>query len=668
MRLKFILLFAAIVSLVHAVPAMHRWKTIVQSDGSSLKVMLVGDEHIHYYITSDTVPLIEKNGSYYYANEIGYGMKATSLLAHALGNRKVAEQSRVNGIKRSKGINLHLSKTMPSALISSSGQTMNVKVMGSQLIRATSSSLASSYVGTKKGLVILVQFSDKKFTASDPKNIFTNILNEKGYMSPSPFNTVGSVHDYFSDQSYGKFDLVFDVFGPVTLSNNYAYYGQNDANGNDLYPGRMVVEACKAVLDSANVDLSDYDWNDDGIVDQVFVLYAGQGEASGGAANTIWPHEYNLYSSSYYDANGTWSYVKGKISYHAPSLGKTENGSSTTSKYNYLVYQINPKSPTGYEIFNTYACSNEVYVDGRTSYLMGIGIICHEFSHCLGFPDMYDKIGNGYGMGYFDLMDAGCYNGPEMLGWKPSGYTSYERHEAGWLDYSKLNDNDSIEAVLPISTSGAKAYKIVNPNHKNEYYLLENRQKSGWDTYIPSAGLQVTHVDYDSLIWNANIVNTKDSIVSDGVTISNDHERFTILHADNSAILRCYSNVVSVDEQGDLYPYITDSIKNDSITDYGMPCDSLYNVNIDSTSFLHASILHIIQNDDGTVSFQYNPRKINEDTNDIIGITTGKNDEIIGIYDLNGRLISLSNTIKSLPKGLYILKRKNGKDQKIIVY
>ena len=132
--------------------------------------------------------------------------------------------------------------------------------------------------------------------------------------------------------------------------------------------------------------------------------------------------------------------------------------------------------------------------------------------------------------------------------------------------------------------------------------------------------------------------------------------------------MRCYSNVVSVDEQGDLYPYITDSIKNDSITDYGMPCDSLYNVNIDSTSFLHASILHIIQNDDGTVSFQYNPRKINEDTNDIIGITTGKNDEIIGIYDLKGRLISLSNTIKSLPKGLYILKRKNGKDQKIIVY
>lgn len=661
MRFKFLLLFVVAASSLYAVPAMHRWKTVVQMDGSIMQVMLVGDEHLHYYITKDHVPLIKKNGSYYYADKIGYGMKATSLLAHALESRKAAELSAVANIKSVAGMTPHPDKVMPAALVSSSGQIMRIKAKSSSATRA----MSSSYTGSRRGLVILVQFPDKKFSVSDPKTVFTNVVNEDNYASPFPFNTHGSVHDYFKDQSYGLFDLTFDVYGPVTLSNNYAYYGQNDALGNDKYPGRMIVEGCKAVLDSSGIDLSDYDWNGDGMVDQVFVLYAGQGEASGGDVNTIWPHEYNLYSSYYNDANGTWSVLNRDRSYFLPG----QNGTGgAAGKYNYLVYQVNSKSPTGYEIFNTYACSNEAYVQSGTSFLMGIGVICHEFSHCLGFPDMYDETGSNYGMGYLDLMNSGCYNGPYMLGWKPSGYTSYERHEAGWLNYSELNDNDSIGAEVPISENGAKAYKIVNPNHEDEYYLLENRQKTGWDTYIPCAGLQVTHVDYDPAIWNANIVNTLGSVASDSSTVSNDHERFTILHADNSDKLRSYSDVVSKDEAGDLYPYIAEGVKNDSITDFSTPADFLYNTNRDGTRFLHISIMNITQNTDGTVSFQYNPvLAFPGNTTGILDSVIKKDNETAGIYDLNGRFISSAETVQGMPKGLYILKMRDGKTKKIVI-
>lgn len=209
--------------------------------------------------------------------------------------------------------------------------------------------------GTKKGLVILVQFSDKSFT--NPANVltlgsgektikalYTDMLNKEGYTDKKT-GAIGSVHDYFKDQSNGKFDLSFDVVGPITLSHSYSYYGEHTDNDNDANAPQMIIDACKAVKDS--VDFSRYDWDGDGEVEQVYVVYAGEGEATGGDANTVWPHKYNL------------SAVGKSLSYNGVKI-------------------------------DTYACSNEVIraeVNGKTrTYYMGIGTICHEFSHCLGLP------------------------------------------------------------------------------------------------------------------------------------------------------------------------------------------------------------------------------------------------------------------------------------------
>ena len=224
------------------------------------------------------------------------------------------------------------------------------------------------YTGRKKGVVILMQFTDTKFKTANNKAKYNNLLNTPDY-SEGSFK--GSVADYFRAQSGGRFELEFDVVGPFMAAKNTSYYGSNDSDGLDKHPDELIVEAVKAA--NAEVDFKDYDWDGDGQVDQVFVVYAGKGEADGGANTTIWPHMFWL---------------------------------SATNKSLTL---------DGVRI-DTYACSNEIDPSGS---IEGIGCFCHEFSHCLGYPDFYDTSYSGwFGMGSWDLMDQGSYNGN---GFRPAG-------------------------------------------------------------------------------------------------------------------------------------------------------------------------------------------------------------------------------------------------------
>ena len=238
-----------------------------------------------------------------------------------------------------------------------------------------------TYKGVKKGLVVLVDFKNKKFADGHDLEYYKNVINGKDF-SDEEEGYVGSVRDYFLAQSNGQFELDFDVVGPVTMSKNYGYYGNDGAYQKDEKVYEMIKEACDGIKDKVN--LKNYDW--DGEADQVFFLYAGLGQASGGSAGTIWPHESELR----YWPCGVLSYPTGKI--------------------------------------NTYACANELQPEtqGSSRYISaGIGTICHEFSHCLGFADMYDTTGGGgYGMSVFDVMDQGSYNGN---GFVPCNYTAFER-------------------------------------------------------------------------------------------------------------------------------------------------------------------------------------------------------------------------------------------------
>lgn len=488
---------------VWAVPAKRGvWCSLSLVDGTEVKAQLVGDEFWHYYVSEDGTKYVQDESTGLYrkmTDEVTAQRRAAVRRAQAQGRQK-------------------------------------------RMLRKAQAS--NVFQGTKKGLIILVQFTDSKFKSGHDLALYERIANDENY---SGNNFRGSIKDYFKAQSHGLFELDFDVAGICQLQHTYAYYGKN-SNDNDVRAGQMVAEACLWAHEHGT-DFSKYDWDGDGEVDQVFVLYAGHGEASYDKdPDTIWPHMHYLSASDY---------------------GKSLSLDGVT--------------------VDTYACSCELNGDGN---LDGIGTFCHEFSHCMGFPDLYDTSYAGwFGMGDFDLMCSGSYNGDSKC---PAGYSAYEKAECGWLtlkDMTNIEQETSIVGVQPMSADG-DAYIIKNKGHKDEYYILENRQKTGWDSYLPASGLMITHVDYDADIWDWNMPNTSGKYEdANGNTKTNDHQRLTIFRAGKST-----------DEYGDasdLYPYGS----NNSLTKTSSPASTLYNTNSDGSKYMHVAITDIAIAADGTASF-----------------------------------------------------------------
>ena len=482
-----------------AIPAQRgQWKTITLADGSQVRVELVGDEFLHFWRAEDGRKFIRINE-----------------------NKK--EVFRLADIEQMKAASM---------------QMRAVRTRGTRGIGDS-----KTYTGKQKGLIILVQFPDLKFQSEHTKEFYQRVLNERNFKE-GDFR--GSVKDYFFDQSNGQFELDFDIAGPYMLSNNYAFYGQNNERGSDKHPGKMISEAVEKA--SADFNFTPYDWDGDNEVDQVFVLYAGQGEANGGSADTIWPHEWSL---------------------------ETANGSAMNVN-NLRV--------------DTYACGSEL---GATEKITsGIGTICHEFTHCLGIPDMYDTSddGNNYGMGTWDVMCSGGYNNN---GFCPAGYTSYEKTWCGWLTPTELKEDAVISNMKPLSESGG-AYIIYNDNYKDEYYLLECRHQSGWDSFVQGNGLLVLHVDFDQNVWRWNAVNSfKDyyDVVYNKYT--NDHQRCTLLAGDNALSRN--------NEDGDPFPFN----KRNYLNNVSSPAAALYHPNTDGSLLMNKALRDIERNSDGTVSFRF---------------------------------------------------------------
>lgn len=488
---------------VWAVPAKRGvWCSLSLVDGTEVKAQLVGDEFLHYYVSEDGTKYVQDESTGLYrkmTDEVTAQRRAAVRRAQAQGRQK-------------------------------------------RMLRKAQAS--NVFQGTKKGLVILAEFTNSKFKSGHDLALYRRIANEVNY---SDNNFRGSIKDYFKAQSHGQFELDFDVAGICQLQHPYAYYGKNNSQKEDVKPGEMVAEACLWAHEHG-INFSKYDWNGDGEVDQVFVLYAGHGEASYKDANTIWPHMYYLSASDY---------------------GK-------------------PLSLDGVTV-DTYACSSELNGDGN---LDGIGTFCHEFSHCMGFPDLYDTSYAGwFGMGDFDLMCSGSYNGDSKC---PAGYSAYEKAECGWLtlkDMTNIEQETSIVGVQPMSADG-DAYIIKNKGHEDEYYILENRQKTGWDSYLPASGLMITHVDYDADIWDWNMPNTSGKYEdANGNTKTNDHQRLTIFRAGKST--------AEYGDASDLYPYGS----NNSLTKTSSPASTLYNTNSDGSKCMHVAITDIAIAADGTASF-----------------------------------------------------------------
>lgn len=568
-RIALLLSCLSLVSMLMGVPARRVRFVADQIDGSRIALTLCGDERLHYYLTDDAQPVVcADDGGYYYAKLNAMGiLSPSSVLAHMPSERNVVESNYLKARGDSRKL--------------LSGVKRSPRMQRPAPVRSASAT-RSAFVGTKKGLVILAQFPDCKFTMPDAKDYYQAVLNGNG--APQ-YGIPSSVSNYFKDQSNGLFDLKFDVVGPVTVSNKVSYYGSNNSWGDDLRPEKMVEEAVR--LSSSQVDFSDYDWDNDGYVDQIFVLYAGYSEAQGAAAYTIWPHAYNL------------SYAG-----------------------------ITPPMFNGVKI-DAYACSSEL--SGKSgSTPDGIGTFCHEFSHNLGLPDLYDiDYSGGYGMYIWSLMDAGCYCGPNLCGEVPCNFTGYERWLCGWSDLTELKEGCVIDDMPSVSAYGP-TYLVRNRSYADEYYLLENRQQTGWDAYLPAHGLLVMHVDYDRNVWLDNTVNDV-----------RGHQRFVTIPADNTTVQSFNGSM------GDLYP---GSSGNTSLTDSSIPAATLYHANTDGRKFLGRPVEQITEDAEGRISFVFDGGKgngINEIATDkasssaiynLQGIKK-RNTNVPGIYVKNGRKI-----------------------------
>ena len=487
--LGLVFLLAALTAF--AIPAKRGQKTtLTLADGTQVVAELRGDEFGHYYEAADGRVFVKSASADFYEQADKVQILNKANVRRMARNAKRAERRNV---------------------------------------RHNEFGVPTSYTGSKKGIIILVNFADKTFNAANNQALFNNIANTEGF-NQGNFN--GSMHDYFTSQSNGQFDLTFDVVGPVTLSQNYAYYGQNNSAGDDMRPEQMVVEACNLVEDM--VDFNDYDWDGDGEVDQVYIVYAGKGEADGGAKDTIWPHEWEL-SETYSDFDIDGVHI------------------------------------------NTYACGPEL---NGSSQINGLGTMCHEFTHCLGLPDFYDTRTNGtnFGMDSWSLMDYGCYNNN---GYTPCNYTGYERMFCGWVEPIELTEDMQVTGMKSLEDYG-DVYIVYNPGHHDEYYILQNVQKKGWDLYAESKGLMIMHVDYDKDIWQQDVVNNTTS-----------RQRCTIFPADNS--LSSYSTY------GDLFPYNS----NNSFGNNTSPAAKLYNANTDGTKLMNIEITGITQKSNGTIEFNF---------------------------------------------------------------
>lgn len=449
---------AILITSASAAPVKVEWGEYTQPDGTTITLRLCGDEYHHYYMTEE--------GNYVMRDADGY-FRYTVINNNELiaGDVKVGEQfeSVDNAKIAERHATLHRERRM--------ARESAIDVVHRAPMRRVAQQAATDD-GETRGLIILVEFQDLKFQVSQSK--FDDMMNKEDYTDE--YGSIGSAHDYFEAQSYGQFMPKFDIVGPVTLENNVSYYGQNNDYGNDIRPDEMVTDACEIASAQGLINMADYDSNNDGWVDLVYIIYAGCGEnVSGVDSNRIWPHAWYVYSGA----------------------GRTVTIDGVT--------------------LNAYACSAELnnpYSDAHD----GIGTFCHEFSHTLGLPDWYDIDYSGaMGMSSWSVMDSGCYSGG---GYVPIGYNAYERAFCGWIELNELTE--PISVTMPNLNEDATAAYRVSSNDEDQYITIECRRATGWDAGLPASGMMVVAVDYDKSAWDRN-----------GPNDSPSRQRFKLIPADN---------------------------------------------------------------------------------------------------------------------------------------
>ncbi len=608
---------------VYAKPAVRCLMQSIQPDGTTLSVYKRGDERSHNVFTKDGYLVLKDDArGYCYADVDNDGkLIATAIQARDPESRTDKEKAFLRNLNGEAIVSALRSKeemALGSSRYNTIGLTGGVAYDRTPATRGPGLfHYAFPVKGKQKGLVILVEFPDVKFNSKnsskynrvDSKTYFTEMLNKPGF---NTYGATGSARDWFVGNSGGLFEPEFDVFGPVTLPNNMSYYGGNDYLGEDKNPGQMVIDACNAL--DGEIDFKEYDRNGDGYVDNVYVFYAGYGEADSDESDAIWPHSWSIS-----DAAGKPLFLDG-------------------------VY------------VDSYACSNETC--GYSSYGVlknrpdGIGTFVHEFSHVMGLPDLYstnttntDPALEPFTPGEYSVMDYGPYNNEGLT---PPNYSTYERYAFDWIAPGEIEVGSY---VLDNLEDTNKAY-IIRTERENEFFLLENRQLKGWDKYLPGHGMLVWHVDFYQPVFYANTVNN-----------TRDHQYVDLVEADNIQDYPVrynpyygYFEPVASTQNGDTFP----GSKN--VTAFGVSTTPA--LKSWSGKDLGVELMEIAENN-GIVSF----KALRGNGSGVTGIEDLSTNKFVGsLYTLDGVFVSdVKGCLPDLKSGIYILRRTDGSSIKIVI-
>lgn len=565
--------------------------TVTQSDGTELNVRIYGDEHFNWLTTEDGVLLVKEGNNYYIAETTSYGtLKATNYIAHNANKRLPAEIKAIKKQDLSRFRSYAIKKASPA------------KAMGT----GNSGVKYFPHSGSPKALVILVEFSDTPFQSGEKaKNVFEHFLKGKAednlpdgyeaytgsYKNKNNLRNKGSVSDYFYDMSKGTYTPQFDVVGPYKLNQPSLYYGKGE-NDNTY---ALVSDACKAA--DKDVDFSRYDADGDGMVDLVYIIYAGYPASMSGNPNDIWPKSG--------PGNGSFGTYDGKKVCRYGVHAELNFGRELNQKNGFL--------------------------------LSGIGLFCHEFSHTLGLPDLYPTVDaskvDNQNPEMWDLMDGGeyTYNG----GYCPTPYSPWEMDAMGWATPIELSDE---KQTVTLKSYGKEriAYKIKGEN--NEYLLLQNIQIGGWWTGVASVyktGMLVWRIDYNNedvnLFDNPNNAIGKPKVMivpADGYVISDYN------HGDGK---QWTDKQYKESLQADPFPGTTKRTELLSVT--------LNNSTLEKP-------IYNIKEENEVITFDYldNISAIQLPSVDETDMTTKQ------IFSLDGRY--LGNDANKLTKGIYIIGKK----------
>lgn len=427
----------------HAVPAYPYPVTVTQPDGTTLTLLGHGDEFYNYTTTHDGYTLLKnESGCYVYALKREGTLQPSNVVAHDPSQRDAGE--------------VNFLQTVSKRLIDEPQVAAAKRAKKVEFSSSSPQGISNNYMNYR-GLIILINYTDVQFSRSDAKDLYYHMFNDEGYTgytnedgSTNAYGKfTGSVCDYYRDNSNGIFQPQFDVVGPVNV-NYKSTEGRNKA--------KNIFNAAVQAAHAEGVDWSKYDNDNNGVVDMVYFMVAGYGSnVTGNTSNLLWPHK----SSLQLRVGGYW--------------------------------------------VTLYASSTEMCGSEGSGILDGIGTVCHEFTHVLGFPDLYDTNyetdGQSHHPGNWDIMAGGGYLNNSRT---PAGYSAFEKYALGFVMPQRITG----EGNFVLHPHGDTHESYMLPTHQaKEYFLLENRQKkSKWDAYLPGHGMLVVRVD-STESWE-NGVNT----------------------------------------------------------------------------------------------------------------------------------------------------------------